>query len=61
MVQPQLEPRGDPVWMSRREIKDGLLAFVGYAPPRFWSWGGLPYDWMVIAQLFGVDEHTPDG
>ena len=41
------------MWMSRQEIKDGLLVFVGSTTPRFWSWGGLPYDWMVIAQLFG--------
>ncbi len=60
-VLPQLEAQGDPVWMSRREIKDRLLAFVGDTTPRFWSWGGLPYDWMVIAQLFGVDERMPDG
>ena len=60
-VLPQLEAPGDPVWMSRQEIKDGLLVFVGSTTPRFWSWGGLPYDWMVIAQLFGVDERMPDG
>jgi len=61
IVLPQLEGPGDPVWMSRQEIKDGLLAFVGDTTPRFWSWGGLPYDWMDIAQLFGVDERMPDG
>ena len=29
--------------------------------PRFWSWGGLPYDWLAIAQLFAVEDRMPDG
>lgn len=60
-VLPQLETRDSPRWMSRQQIKSELLAFVGDAVPRFWSWGGLPYDWMVIAQLFGVEERMPTG
>jgi hypothetical protein len=60
-VLPQLEPRDSAVWMSRHDIKNQLLAFVGDTTPRFWSWGGLPYDWMTIAQLIPVEERMPDG
>lgn len=61
VVLPQLEPRTSPVWMPRDQIKDALLTFIGEAVPRFWSWGGVPYDWMVIAQLFPVADRMPDG
>ncbi|HEY9290183.1 MAG TPA: 3'-5' exoribonuclease [Microlunatus sp.] len=60
-VLPKLEPAGHPAWMSRAAIRQGLLDFIGDAAPRFWSWGGLPYDWLVIAQLFDVEERVPDG
>ncbi len=60
-VLPQLEPHDNPVWMSRDQIKDALCNFVGETVPRFWSWGGAPYDWMVIAQLFPVADRMPDG
>jgi len=60
LVLPLLEPRDSHVWMSRAEIKDALIAFVGDAVPRFWAWGGAPYDWMVIAQLFPTVERMPD-
>ena len=60
-VLPLLEPGNSPVWMSRDQIKDALVAFVGDTVPRFWSWGGTPYDWMVIAQLFPVADRMPDG
>lgn len=60
-VLPQLEAPGDPVWMSRQAIKRGLLDLVGDETPRFWSWGGAPYDWMVMAQLFDLAERVPGG
>lgn len=61
MVLPQLEPAGHPAWMSRAAIRQNLVRLVGDAIPRFWSWGGAPYDWLVIAHLFEVAERVPDG
>ncbi len=60
-VLPLLEPRGHPAWMSRARMKDELLRFVGTDTPRFWSWGGAPYDWLSMAQLFPLAERVPDG
>jgi len=60
-VLPQLEPSGDAAWLSRSAIKSMLVDFVGDVAPRFWAWGGLPYDWLVVAQLFDVEERVPDG
>lgn len=60
-VLPLLEPRDHPAWMSRAEMKDALVDFVGLAVPRFWAWGGAPYDWLAMAQLFPVEERVPDG
>jgi hypothetical protein len=37
--------------MSRAEMKDRLVQFVGDDEPRFWSYAGAPWDWMAIAQL----------
>lgn len=50
-VLPNLEPPSDAAWQDRRRIKDGLLDFIGDRAPRFWSWGGTPYDWLVMAQF----------
>lgn len=61
VVFPLLEPASGPVWMSRASIREGLLGLIGDDRPRFWSWGGAPYDWMVIAQLFSLNERMPDG
>lgn len=58
-VLPQLETSPDIV-CSRADIKDQLLAFVGDASPRFWAWGGAPYDYLVIARLFAPAERMPD-
>jgi 3' exoribonuclease, RNase T-like len=60
-VLPLLEPRNSQVWMSREKIRYALLDFVGETVPRFWTWGGAPYDWMVIAQLFPVADRMPEG
>lgn len=60
-VIPQLEPRAHPAWQSRADIRRSVLSFVGESVPRFWSWGGAPYDWLVLAQLFPLAERVPDG
>ena len=51
---PQLEPPQHLAWMSRAEMKDRLVEFVGADEPRFWSYAAAPWDWMAIAQLFPV-------
>lgn len=61
VVLPLLEPPDHPAWMSRAEMKDALVKFVGAEVPRFWSWGAAPWDWMAMAQLFPVAERVPDG
>ena len=60
-VLPLLEPLDHPAWMSRAEMKEALVSFVGSVVPRFWAWGGAPYDWLAMAQLFPVEERVPDG
>lgn len=60
-VLPNLEPPDHRAWKSRQQIKDDLLRFVGDRLPRFWSWGGTPYDWLAMAQLFPLAERVPDG
>lgn len=42
-------------------IREGLLGPIGDDRPRFWSWGGAPNDWLVIAQLFSLTEQMPNG
>lgn len=59
-VLPQLEPSSDPAWMSRSAIRSRLIDFIGDVTPRFWAWGGLPYDWLVVAQLFDLEDRVPD-
>lgn len=61
VVIPQLEPPQHPAWMSRAEMKDRLVEFVGADEPRFWSYAAAPWDWMAVAQLFPVAERVPDG
>jgi hypothetical protein len=47
----QLPPRE--LWVSRLQIRDEILAFIGKDPkPRFWAWFGA-YDWVLFCQLFG--------
>jgi hypothetical protein len=41
------------LWVSRLQIRDEILAFIGKDPkPRFWAWFGA-YDWVLFCQLFG--------
>lgn len=61
VVLPLLEPPGHPAWMSRAQLKDELLAFIGADRPRFWSWLAAPYDFMVMAQLFAPADRMPGG
>jgi hypothetical protein len=61
MVLPQLEPDGHPAWMSRMEMKEALVGFVGDAVPEFWSFGSAPWDWLAMAQLFPLADRVPDG
>jgi hypothetical protein len=49
-------------WASRRDIADGMRAFV-FAPemrPVFWGYYA-DYDWVAICQLFGTMMHLPQG
>lgn len=59
IVLPQLEPAGHPAWMDRSTIMQTLMDFIGDVTPRFWAWGGAPYDWLVLAQLFSVGARVP--
>ncbi len=61
VVIPQLETPQHPAWMSRVEMRDRLVQFIGDDEPRFWSYAGAPWDWMAMAQLFPVAERVPDG
>ena len=42
----------DPYAMTRREIRNGILEFVGDIWPEFWAWYGA-YDHVALCQLFG--------
>jgi hypothetical protein len=42
----------DPMAMSRENIRDGLLEFVGDDEPEFWAWYA-DYDHVALCQLFG--------
>lgn len=61
-VLPHLPPTNSSLWMSRAEIRDQLLAFVGQEKPMFWTYYGS-YDWIALAQLFGpmiaLPKHFP--
>lgn len=48
-----LPPPGDPVYKTRKEIKEGILEFIGHDKhPEFYAWYGA-YDWVALCQLFG--------
>jgi hypothetical protein len=42
----------DDAAMTRREIRQGVLDFVGNAIPEWWAWYGA-YDHVALSQLFG--------
>ena len=49
-VLPQLPPPGDPAWMTREQLKAGLLEFLG-EDPVLWAWYGA-YDHVALSQLW---------
>ena len=59
IVLPLLEPASHAAWMDRSAIAQTLRDFIGDVIPRFWAWGGAPYDWLVVAQLFTLDDRVP--
>ena len=59
-VLPLLPPKGDPAWMSRIEIHDALIAFIGTDTPEFWGYCA-DYDWVALCQLFGRMLDLPRG
>lgn len=53
-VLPKLPPQSDPLWKSRKTIRDEIIAFVkaGELAPEFWAYYA-DYDWVVFCWLFG--------
>jgi len=50
---------GDKPRISREEIKNKILAFIGNDPkPEFWGYFA-DYDWVVFCQLFGTMMDLP--
>lgn len=45
-------------WVSRREIKNQLLSFIGDDKPSFWGYYSS-YDWVCLCQLFGTMMDLP--
>lgn len=62
IVDPKSGKRIDPqAWMSREQIKQEMLKFVGEDDNiEFWAWYGS-YDWVALAQLFGTMVDLPKG
>lgn len=59
-VLPFLELAPSDAWMSRDEIRDAVLAFVGDdTSPEFWA-NFADYDWVTLCQLFGRMIDLPD-
>ncbi len=56
-VLPQLPPPGDPAWMTRAQLRTGLLAFFGESPV-LWAWYGA-YDHVALCQLWGSMPDLP--
>ncbi len=58
-VLPKLPPPGDPIWKSRREIRDDLTEFVIGDDIEFWTMCAWS-DWSLVVRLFGRFEDTPE-
>lgn len=58
-VMPKLPPPGDPLWKSRREIRNDLTEFVTGDDIEFWSMCAWS-DWSLVVRLFRRFEDTPD-
>lgn len=50
---------GEP-FMSHEDIRDNVLAFVGYDKPEFWGYYA-DYDWVAFCWLFGSMIDLPKG
>lgn len=59
-VLPLLPPTDDVMWMTRMEIKEALLDFIGQDKPEFWAYYA-DYDWVALCQLFGRMLDLPKG
>jgi 3'-5' exoribonuclease-like protein len=60
-VLPKLPPRADSRWLSRRQIRDAVVAMIGTDPdPEIWGYFA-DYDWVVFCQLFGRMVDLPKG
>jgi hypothetical protein len=51
----QLPPAGDPLWKTRAQIRDDIVALVkgGGGTPVFYAYYA-DYDWVALCQLFGL-------
>jgi hypothetical protein len=47
-------------YLTRAEIRDAVLAFVGTDRPEIWAYYA-DYDWVVFCQLFGTMMDLPKG
>ena len=47
-------------WLTRAQIRDGVLLFVGANKPEFWAYYA-DYDWVALCQLFGTMMDLPKG
>ena len=56
-VLPQLPLPGDPAWMTREQLRDGLLDLFG-DDPELWAWYGA-YDHVALCQLWGAMPELP--
>lgn len=58
-VLPKLPAPGDPLWKSRRQIRDELIDFVTGDNVEFWTMCAWP-DWSLVVRLFGRFEDIPE-
>jgi hypothetical protein len=47
-------------WITRENLKERILAFVGDEEPEFWGYYA-DYDWVVFCQIFGAMIDLPKG
>lgn len=61
-VLPHLPPVGDPRWMPRAQIRDGVRRHIetSLTKPEFWAYYA-DYDWVAFCQLFGRMIDLPKG
>lgn len=59
-VLPQLPPTTDSAWVTRVQMRERILSFIGPDKPEFWAYYA-DYDWVVLCQLFGTMMDLPPG